>query len=277
LILKYLCDSKLIIEINSDSLHAPFLGDNSFKKKLKNIFFRLIFQLSISQAHAIKLLYLKQADKYNGFLKNKQVFIYHDYTPTHIFTTNKVKSFYSVDSMPRNQYILFVGSPFFLKGADILIRAFQKIEKKYPMFYLKLIGHQLESDAKQYLTEYSQSIKFYKAMHYNELQREFLDCYCFVLPSRSEGLARVLIEGMASGKPIIGSDVGGTSELISNGLNGFLFRNGDINDLESKLDLLLNNPKLAGKMGEYSSRLAENKFSSEKYYNHFKNMIKLLL
>ena len=48
-----------------------------------------------------------------------------------------------------------------------------------------------------------------------------------VLPSRCEGLGRVLIEGMAAGIPLIGSDVGGIPFMIRDGENGLVFPGGD--------------------------------------------------
>lgn len=61
-----------------------------------------------------------------------------------------------------------------------------------------------------------------------------------IVASRSEAFGRVTIEGMLSGLIVVGADCGGTSELIENGRNGFLYKKGDITDLQNILDLILN-------------------------------------
>jgi len=75
-------------------------------------------------------------------------------------------------------------------------------------------------------------------MFYDDLQKEFLACRCFVLPSREEGMGRVLLEAMASAKPVIGANVGGIPALIEDGKNGYLFESEDVDELAKKLDLI---------------------------------------
>ena len=70
-----------------------------------------------------------------------------------------------------------------------------------------------------------------------------------VHPSLSEALPVTLIEAMASGLPIIVSDVDGPREIIADGLNGLLFRAGDERDLAEKIGLILENRTLAMRLG----------------------------
>jgi len=59
-----------------------------------------------------------------------------------------------------------------------------------------------------------------------------------VLPSPNEGLPLAIIEPMAAGVPCIGADGGGIREIITNGVDGFLFRPGDADDLAGKIRIL---------------------------------------
>ena len=61
----------------------------------------------------------------------------------------------------------------------------------------------------------------------NEL---FRDAAVFWLTSSWEGLPNVVIEAMASGLPVVATDVGGTRELFTSGREGFLVRSGSIED-----------------------------------------------
>ena len=59
-------------------------------------------------------------------------------------------------------------------------------------------------------------------------------CDVFCLPSNREGCPNVILEALASGRPVVASDVGGIPELV-NSQNGFLFKPGDVRDLAAKL------------------------------------------
>ena len=63
----------------------------------------------------------------------------------------------------------------------------------------------------------------------------------FLLPSRYEGLPLVILEAMASGLAIIGSDIAGCKEVIRHNENGLLFKNEDHHDLANKILYLYNN------------------------------------
>ena len=57
----------------------------------------------------------------------------------------------------------------------------------------------------------------------------------FVMPSLMEAFGLVFLEAMAQGLPIIGGNVGGTLELIRDGVNGFLVNPGDVSTLGKKI------------------------------------------
>ena len=69
----------------------------------------------------------------------------------------------------------------------------------------------------------------------DDLPDIFSACDSLLMPSRNEGLPRVAIEAMAAGKPVIATDVGGTSEVVNHGETGILVDPGDI----EKMGLLL--------------------------------------
>jgi len=81
----------------------------------------------------------------------------------------------------------------------------------------------------------------------------------FILASKDEACGRVVLEAMSTGKPVIGTDSGGTPEMIENNTNGILFRFGDYRDLAGKILYLINNPDLAKGIGLAArSRIEEN-------------------
>ncbi len=83
----------------------------------------------------------------------------------------------------------------------------------------------------------------------------------FVLPSLAEGISNTILEAMATGLPIIASQVGGNTELVQDGLNGRLIPSGDGPRLVQVLADYLNQPALRHDHGTASRRLVIEKFS----------------
>jgi glycosyltransferase involved in cell wall biosynthesis len=78
-----------------------------------------------------------------------------------------------------------------------------------------------------------------------------------VLTSLWEGLPRVLPQAMASGIPVVATNVDGSPEAVKNGCNGFLLPPGDITGMARKVIYLLKNPKIARTMGQKGRTLVE--------------------
>lgn len=70
-----------------------------------------------------------------------------------------------------------------------------------------------------------------------------------VLPSRREGLPRSIMEAMASGKPVVATDVRGARDLVDHGVTGFLTELGDTEGLAEALLRLMRDPALRERMG----------------------------
>jgi len=81
--------------------------------------------------------------------------------------------------------------------------------------------------------------------------------------SKSEAFGRVTIEAMKQGRPVIGANAGGTSELIRNGVTGLLYRPMDSGDLGRKIEILAQNRPLLDEMGKNALDWSLQTFSIE--------------
>lgn len=113
----------------------------------------------------------------------------------------------------------FVGSLELLRKApDVLIEACSKLNLKKPNFQLNMVGggrHQKELEDLAQRLGVRDKINFLGMVPSGDPIREILDqSDIFILPSRSEGLPRAMIEAMARALPSIGSDIGVIKELI---------------------------------------------------------------
>ncbi len=268
LALKILTGARLIVEINGHLTKAAFLSKESVVSKIRRRLYDLAVSLSIRNADAIKLLNPLQYEEWRSIIKDKPVFTFHDYVPTHVFRS--VRSHFN--------YIFFAGHPFYTKGVDILIRAFKKVASEFPDMKLIIIGHnRLDLDKYMQMANDCPQVEFRKPVDYDEIVPYFQNCTFFVLPSRSEAMGRVLIEAMAAGKAVIASRIDGIPFLLDEGRTGLLFESENVDELSEKMGLLLSDEELRMSIGRKGYESVRQHYSSELYAARFREMIEAVL
>jgi glycosyltransferase involved in cell wall biosynthesis len=98
-----------------------------------------------------------------------------------------------------------------------------------------------------------------------ELTKLYREADLFVLPSvtKGEAFGIVLLEAMASGVPVIASNLPGVRKVFKNKEEGLIIKPNSVNDLVSKINKILFNKKLKLEMAEKTRKLAEKKYSEK--------------
>jgi glycosyltransferase involved in cell wall biosynthesis len=177
------------------------------------------------------------------------------------------------DPAAEQPHILLVGAPWYLKGADLLVRAFQNLAGDFPEVGLKLLGHFPDHATLDALIGESPRIELLKPRPNPEVLELIGKAMVFALPSRSEGAPLVILEAMASGVPVVASDVGGIPTMVSDGDSGFVVPAGDVAALENRLRRLLSDGELRRRMGARGYELAHAKFTETAYAANFTQMV----
>lgn len=94
----------------------------------------------------------------------------------------------------------------------------------------------------------------------------------FVLPSLSEGMSLAGLEAMAFGMPILCSDHSGVNDLVENGVNGYVFQTGNLEDLKNKICWFVKNKEKCSSMGKRSREIALE-HTWERYYDDLARII----
>jgi glycosyltransferase involved in cell wall biosynthesis len=174
---------------------------------------------------------------------------------------------------------LFIGSLAQLyKSPDVLIEAIARCYSKGVMLTLNILG---EGKFRAQLEGQVQSVGLQGVIQFlghlpagQSVREEILKADLFVLPSRTEGLPRAMIEAMACGLPCIGSDVGGIPELLA---ECDLVPPGDAQALADKIIEVLRNPDRMRSMSarnlekakEYQKDILDK--SRREFYLHLRN------
>lgn len=241
------------------------LFDN-FKLKSVNILGSYI----TNQADMVKLVYSGQIDDVPTFIPKKQAAFVNFVPVSHIsqFRANTC-----------DKTILLVGSPWYIKGYDVLIKAFDLISDQHPEYTLHIIGN-CPNERKKKLKESSKHtgrIFIHDYMHNDAVINMMARCSIYVNASRTEGVARVFREVMSLGKPIIASDVDGTPTFIKNGITGLLFKDEDVQDLANKIRYLIEHPDAAREIGENAYSAVFAQYTEASFVQSFSEMVEQTL
>lgn len=166
------------------------------------------------------------------------------------------------NSLHGENYILYIGRLDPMKGIDYLILAFKKIKRKYPKMKLVIAGSGPSEIGLKVAAKSVQDVIFLGFVSKEEDKLSlYHNCLAVVLPSFSEAFPMVILEAMASGKPVIASSVGGIPDLVRNYENGFLIKPGRSQDIERSINALIENPGLREEMGKRNRMLIKKKYS----------------
>jgi glycosyltransferase involved in cell wall biosynthesis len=159
---------------------------------------------------------------------------------------------------------LTIGRLIHQKGIDILLQAFAKIPKES---VLVIVGQGTdELSLKKLAVELGIDKRVYFLGIRHDIPNVLSMCDVFVLASRYEGLGIVVLEAMASKKPIIISDFEAGKDMIDSGINGLVVKKEGVDDLTQAMERLTKDSLLRVKLGEMAYYKVQN-FSIENHVN----------
>lgn len=150
--------------------------------------------------------------------------------------------------------VLFVGRLVEIKGITYLIEAMKYVDAKLVVVGDGPLRNQLEEQAK----EQGDKIVFLGSKTHEELKIIYASADILAMPSitmsdgSKEGFGLVMLEAMASGLVVVGSNSGGISDLIHHGYNGLLTQERNSQDIAEKINMILTNLDMYMKIIENS-------------------------
>jgi glycosyltransferase involved in cell wall biosynthesis len=266
LLLNILANIPYAIEVSGNYIRSFAVNSdsNSISERLKHYLVQKITPPVVRQASAIKLLYEGQLDGLASVKDNSKVHIFHNIV--------ELEKFHPAENPEK--LILSIGHPWHLKGMDIIIKAFNKIYSEIPEYKLKIVGYCTDIREFEQLAGDNRNIELInQGVPYDKVAELIGSCSIFVLASRTEAMGRVLLEAMASKKPVVASAVDGIPRVIKDGWNGLLFKSEDSDALGSKILTLTTDPEYANTLASNAHSDVFSRLSTETYVEKYRAML----
>lgn len=200
--------------------------------------------------------FLKKKLTENGYPKNKIVCI-----PT--FTASKTK----VGGPAAGYYGLYFGRITEEKGVETAIKAYEKL----PGHQLKIMGDDTTGEAKRlksYVRKHQlDNVEFLGFREGEALEEVIKGARFTLIPSIwYDNLPNTALESFQYSKPVIASDIGSLPELVTDGLNGYLFHPDSPDELAEKIRMF-DDDKTVETMGKNARKRLEEKFAPTTHYD----------
>jgi len=235
---------------------------------------RLLYLLPdriICNSRAIADRFLKK-----GRLPEKAVIVYNGVDTDRFnpdIKSDKVRKEFGV---PSDGIVIGIASRFnAIKGHETFFRAAKMLLERMsgqgrPLRFLVAGGAVFDADRsrEKTLREDIRALNIDKDVVFTGFRTDMPEVYAamdiFVLPSHYEGCSRVLLESMACAKPVVATNLGGTTEVVEDSKSGLLIRPGDPAGMAEKIASLISDPIGAKKMGLEARRRVLGNFRIER-------------
>lgn len=179
------------------------------------------------------------------------------------FTANPVQP------LPAEPRALFVGVLERYKAFDVLVEAWRTVAAELPVATLQVVGRgTLAPLAERLVRELPGHVEWTPALTADEVAAALDEASVLVLPSRSEGMGRVVIEAGLRGRGVVASRVGGIPDVAADDETGLLVPPDDARALADALARVLSDRALAERLGERARSAAEDWLVSPEEYAH---------
>lgn len=269
LLMKWLTGAAFVCEVNGvygDPATLVDMDDPDRAARRRRRMLR-IGSFVLRRSDAIKLLYPGQLVGFS---------VPEDHPPRYSFHDLVNGPRFEPRGLEREKTILLVGYPYLLKGVDVLLRAFSRLAEEFPDWRLELVGFQLEERAADEAADVAypaDRVSFPGPIPPDDVATAMEKASIFVLPSRSEGMGRVLLEAAFTGCPRIASTAGGIPHVVEHEADGLLVEPGDVDDLERALRRLMGDSALRARLGRAARMRALEEFTIEEFMRHYRELV----
>ena len=232
-------------------------GGTFLKRSLVGEIAKLLYKLSIKKCY--KVFFQNTGDRdffiQNGLVKNNYAML-----PGSGCNLEQ----HAFKPMPEGDVtrFIFIGRVMKLKGIDEYLKCAEAIKEKYPNTEFLIAGWNEEETYVDIVRAHEER-GIVKYIGFQKNIDEWIEkCHCTILPSHGgEGVPNVLLESAAGGRACIASRINGSSDVVDDGITGYLFTPGDADDLTAQVERFLAlSPEQRAQMGVCGREKVEREF-----------------
>lgn len=182
-------------------------------------------------------------------------------------------------NIPNNAPIVgIIGRLTAIKNHKLFLQIANEIYNKINNVHFLIIGDgELKNELKNEINELSLKPNIHFTGWITDIPLLYSDIDILLLTSLNEGTPVAIIEAMHYGIPAVSTNVGGVSDLIKNGENGFVVNSFNPEDFSPVILKLLDNPKLRRKIGNAGQSFIKEKFSAKRLISDLDQLYRQLL
>jgi glycosyltransferase involved in cell wall biosynthesis len=150
---------------------------------------------------------------------------------------------------PSKVRFVCVGTICLRKGHQYLFRAWKIVKRELPDAELVCVG-EYKNDFRKERPKWKNEFTHIPRLTHPELADLLRNCTAFVFPSQEEGIARAQMEALACGLPVIGTHEGGATTLVDDGVEGFIVRGREPEDIAAAMIRCASDRAINQRMGE---------------------------
>ena len=264
-------DVKIIVETHGDFIETLSLEKNLVLPRLYKKLFYIMAKYSIGKSNIIRAVSSSTEQQVLDIDSSKSVVRF----PAWI----DFKDFQNIEPKPLSKdkfNILFIGSVTDRKKPHMIIEAIQQINDK--SYHLSIVG---PAPNEKYFKELKDLID--KSDLQNQVSligpvdRESVKDYystsnLMILPSISEGLARVIFESQVAMCPVLVTDAPGMSDIVIDGQTGYVFESNNLDSLSLKIEYINNNYDEASLVAKNAKGFILSNYSEDNFKFSFKKL-----
>ena len=262
---------KIIVETHGDFIETLSLEKNLVLPRLYKKLFYIMAKYSIGKSNIIRAVSSSTEQQVLDIDSSKSVVRF----PAWI----DFKDFQNIEPKPLSKdkfNILFIGSVTDRKKPHMIIEAIQRINDK--SYNLSIVG---PAPNEKYFKELKDLID--KSDLQNQVSligpvdRENVKDYystsnLMILPSISEGLARVIFESQVAMCPVLVTDAPGMSDIVIDGQTGYVFESNNLDSLSLKIEYIKNNYEEASLVAKNAKGFILSNYSEDNFKFSFKKL-----
>jgi glycosyltransferase involved in cell wall biosynthesis len=208
--------ARVVLELHGDWRTATRLYGSRFRRLLEPVTEPLA-RAALRRADALRTISGYTTELVRRRLEREPAAVFPAYVDLSSFVEHPVTA------LPERPRALFVGVLERYKGIDVLARAWRLAAPKVPDAMLYLVGDGPAAPVVERLVaDLPAQTSWTRRLSSGDVARALDESTALVLPSRSEGLPRVVIEAFCRGRPVIGTRAGGIPDIVTDGVSGVL-------------------------------------------------------